>query len=328
MFRTTKTKNDEKQIITIPPLVKTPTLKLSHFSLLKDLGISSLHLYKNGRRVTNKDLCENLRKELKELVKGMKATDAVNVEDKLERRVSDLLDKHSVMGLFHYPTMRIDSQQRKLLSDIREKQTQIDAKILLLENNKLGVKLKDKQQTEKKFREEKRMIGRQINNRENMLGILDTLANIDSLKIFMRDINTLLNPSQKKSLVTLTKETQQLTQGKPESKPFELMFVYDPGLSDFKFGIRTIYEHYDPHTNVTGGTEPEALVAGTIDLVIKNGLVKIAKMRIDSGHFMPGPEALEYVMRYLKQEVNPAYYDEVVLHTYDGDNETPQLRFK
>ncbi len=107
--------------------------------------------------------------------------------------------------------------------------------------------------------------------------------------------------------------------------PYEIMFAYDPSCDDFAIGIRAAYDHDHPHPTLLGGVDPVVRVAGTMDLTMQGKQLQIAKIRIDSGHFKPEAEALEVVLRYVRQEINPDYYDELVLHTMDGDSRTPEM---
>jgi len=305
-----------------PKVTPTKTYEMSLFGKIKDLGVSSLNLF-SYQGTTNPD---DVLPVLSQLVRKLEGLCEFTRNKKLNKEINKIQENGKFDLLFAYPVMNPQVSNSAKLVHARAALIRVMKKFDLIKSGQVSLKVaRENMRLIEKFTNEKNALGREISNREQMEHILQQLTMPNSFKRFLEEADK-LSSEDKDSLIRLTTEKERLSLNKESVKaPYELMFAYDLARDDFTVGIRSLYEHSHPHPTLLGGLDPEVRVAGTIDLVLAEDGLKIAKIRIDSGHFQPDAESLEIIMRYIRQEMNPNYYDQLVLHTMEGDSSVPEI---
>ena len=316
--------------------VNTTAYAMSAMTKLKDLGVAELML---SASEGGADL-STIHKEMHQLGKQVKDMR----EHHRKRVIVDTLERinhqHKVDLQFAYPVMNLAAtnqshlKKKKLsLSKITEKMTRaIDNLEAKYRNTKSAARKEiihqNKNDTIAKYHQEIALYENEIFNRENMQGLLNQITMPIRLKDFMAAVNK-ISMNDKRQLVTLLTNQEQLFSSRElVAAPYELMYVYDGKHDDLVVGIRSRYDHDHPHPTLMGGVEPEVLVAGTIDLKLEGETIMMSGIGIDSGHFKPQADSLECIMRYVHAEMNPRYYDRVIMHTMENNMRTPRLAIR
>tara|TARA_R110000868_G_scaffold168175_11_gene402780 strand:- start:3744 stop:4802 length:1059 start_codon:yes stop_codon:yes gene_type:complete len=311
----------------IPSAIPTSVYQLSSLTKVRDYqSVSSLRFFSNQSSAApvttlTQNIVRDTLQTLIKLAKNKLTSSHTLFEDSLQR-----VQSKTKAGLsFYYPLIDLLKTNDKMI--------QVRQETGLIIMNEI-VKLKAEQKTKKanygcaklaKLQIKQASLERETINRQAMQTLLAKLTLPNSLNKFLAEVDT-LSISDKKMLVRLTNVSEQLkTRPHLEKPPFEVMFAYNIKRQDFIVGIRSAYDHTHPHPTLLGGIEPVTPVAGTLHLVLSGDRVNITKIRTDSGHYQPSADSLELVMRYITQQLNARYADQVTLHTFDGDEKTPEI---
>ncbi len=317
--------NEEKQVAAVAPRpFPRMTFDVLQEGQIRDLrGISAISLF--ALRHKNKVFAA-AEKTLKSIMQTHLSKHNVRVHE-LAKDLTVFQQTTSMDLSYVYPIMQPANTNRHKLSSARNMLQHVISKL----HNHVNVvdhrlkKQQERQRLHQKFNREKDHYEREIANRSSMQKILNQLTMPASFKQFMFEVNQ-LTAEEKQSLVRLTTVKESLSHKKEWVKtPYEVMFAYDPAQQDYTVGIRALYDHDHPHPTLLGGVDPVIRVAGTMDLTLSGETIKISKIRNDSGHFQPAAESIEEILRYIKLELNPAYYDALEVHSVDGDLQTPRM---
>lgn len=312
--------------------VRTRIYELSPLVKLKDLGISTfkLPLKFNGNRSTIHHEITMLNNSVKKLTDTMRNQ---AISEGLER----INHKHKVELSFSYPVMNPAKTNQIHLNEAyasfnkrkaKLQRTLINQSALLhkakSEKNKLEVNTTTQKFIKTAFQEIS-FFKNEASKREQMLALLKQFTMTTTLKKFMEDINKLSIQDKRRLELLLTVKEQLLHHRQTIAAPYELMFAYNASYNDFMVGIRSHYDHDHPHPTVIGGEDPEVMVAGTIDLRLDGEVLKVGKIRIDSGHYKPESDSFELIIRYIHQDMNPTYFNEVLIGIIEDDITTPTI---
>jgi hypothetical protein len=312
--------------------VRARIYELSPFVKLKDLGISSfkLPLKFNGNRSMIHHEISMLNNSVKQLTDTMRNQ---AISEGLER----INHKHKVELSFSYPVMNPTETNQAHLSEAYASINKRKAKLQRTLTNQAAMLNKAKSEkskldinttTQKLIKDARLQISffkNEASKREQMLALLKQLTVPTTLKTFMEEVNKLNIQDKRKFELLLTAKEQLLQHRQAIAAPYELMFAYNAARNDFMVGIRSHYDHDHPHPTIIGGEEPEVMVAGTIDLRLDGEVLKIGKIRIDSGHYKPESDSFELIIRYILQDMNPTYFDEIQIGIIEGDITTPTI---
>ncbi len=318
-----KRKHPCDEVMSIPKQMPRTKYSLSLSANIRDLGISSLKFFSYKKERKTMDIHAellDLRKNLKQLDERTISTSIENIEKKYQTGVH-----------FFYPIMNpikthLNKLQKILLTIEKAKKKfdtykkNMEAKCKKINNlGKIDIIKLTVESRYNKLLSEIEIYTSEINHRKKMLSMLKQLKMPNGLKSFMEEVNQ-LSVKEKQSLLGLLSTKNQLSpKNNYEKNAFELMFAYEEGKDDFVIGIRSHYDLNHPHPTLIGGINPTVMVAGTIDLCIEDQKLKIATVRIDSGHYRPDVEALELIARYFKYSLDPQYYGNLKLHNFNDE---------
>jgi hypothetical protein len=307
----------------IPKQVPRKIYSLLLSENIRDLGKSSLSFF-SYKSTPNRDV---IHRDVALLRKNLRQLDETEVSASLEK----IERKYRTNIGFSYPVMnpvqtnsnmmnktqlRIETVQQKF------EKFKIGALCKYKKNNSASMKARINGEIEKQYSKFFSDIGIyfcEIRNRQKMLTLLKQITIPNGLKSFMEEINNLSIKNKQDLLDLITKKTR-LSPKNDQIKPaYELMFAYPEGSDDLIVGLRSLYDPHHPHPTLIGGVEPSVLVAGTIDLYLDAERLKVAAIRIDSGHYRPDTSSLELVIKYFKYNCNPEYYDKLALRNFNDE---------
>ena len=306
---------NERKTSIIPRPLKPTSYALKNQAHIRDLGISSLSIF-SCKKTVNRN---KVKFEIETLLKKLKNSN----EAALSACIDNLEEKYQVSISFKYPVMNPLKTNVAMINTMQTRITKITQQFHRYQQgvqNRLkksknavknrAIRLQMEAQHEKVL-DEVGICTDIINNCKWMVNILKKISMPNRLIVFMEEINQ-LSIEEKKALFRLTTNKTRLSaKNNRTQSACELMFAYQKNSDDIVVGLRSNYDSYHPHPTLMGGISPSVIVAGTIDLSLDKDALKIAVIRPDSGHYMPDNEALEYMGRYIKQCLNPIYYDTV-----------------